>query len=164
MGIFLPEKDADWEFDLDAYENLNETPAKICDATNCEHKLSFNDLPEMWKLCSTCGFSSIHIFCMEREDTDFVCCSCDEILKISKKTETKEVQEQSTSSEQKPASDAEDSPIRKPKNKRAKFIPWFSDDEQVDEDSSDEELVKETKRKKQESRTPSKLITPRKFV
>lgn len=81
LGIFLPEKDADWEFEGDAY--INETRDKICDFENCTtfHQI-YKDFPWLWKICSCCGGSAIHKTCIKDKSRteDFVCASCTEIL------------------------------------------------------------------------------------
>lgn len=160
MGIFLPEKDADWEFDYSAYQNLNETPDKICDAENCQHPTS----DTQWKLCSTCGASSIHLQCMASDD-DFVCRSCTDVLNRTRIAERESDQELShenrqdeerenlvmTPKRKESSSEEEDSPIRRPKKKKPKFVSWFSDDELLNPDSDEDEIFETPKRRKLQS-------------
>jgi PHD-like zinc-binding domain/Ring finger domain len=172
LGIFLPEKDADWEFDMSAYEDLYENESnKICEAVNCRNFASFQDSPWLWKLCTTCGASGIHQECFN-SDTDFLCKSCSEILNKSKPEEQIKLSTEVHSREHSPEVETEeDSPIKRPKRKcnsfisddeksedsplkrpKRKFISWFSDDEQL-ENSVIEEISPKPK-----SRRKSKLI------
>jgi G2/M phase-specific E3 ubiquitin-protein ligase len=166
MGIYIPEKDADWEFDFEAYENLNETVEKICDSEDCQSDESFSDFPHLWKLCSTCGASAIHLKCLS--DDEFVCRSCDEVLNRTRELPDDEIdnlhgkddqvdEDESEDEENHPpeqenkeiASDIssdDDSPIKPPK-KKPKFKPWCSDEELFDLNASEDDEKPLAKRK-----------------
>ena len=157
QGIFLPEKDADWNYDLSNFENLNETIEEMCDAEeNCQSEANFLDLPEQWKLCSTCGASAIHLKCWDQV-REFVCKSCDEILNRPKENEESsatgienrrknqnqpnELKENTVNRHTESTSNYSeevDAIVKPPMKKKAKFNSWFSDDDQFP-GSSDEE-------------------------
>lgn len=114
LGFFLPVKDADWEYDMEAYQESEDDLEKICDAENCfvSNQTYFDPSLCLWRNCSTCGSNAIHEFCIIEPDADFICLSCVEILGRQKT----------------PQKAAE--PVAFPKIEPVKkFESWFSDDE-----------------------------------
>lgn len=87
-GIFIPDKDADWELDFHSWEDFLEVE-KVCDSENCLMTAeSYQEDPWNWKICSTCGASHIHELCISDSSSDFVCRSCTEILNRPKDKES----------------------------------------------------------------------------
>lgn len=81
LGIFLSEKDTDWEFEDDAVGDLIEL-SKACESSECllNATVSYEEFPWLWKICSTCGANAIHIACFKDQAADFVCRPCSGVL------------------------------------------------------------------------------------
>lgn len=112
LGIFLPEKDADWEYDMD--QESEDERDKTCDAENClvTNQISFDPGLCFWKNCSTCGSNAIHESCIIEQEAEFVCRSCLEILNRPKTPQKLP------------------EPVAVPKKETfKKFTSWFSDDD-----------------------------------
>lgn len=154
-------KDADWEYDFEEFNETIDPPEKTCDSTNCKlTQIYYNSSPWMWKTCSTCGSSAIHISCFLSDD-EFNCQMCMGILDKLKQPDQsdwsndKENLNQNlpkSQSTRNPLSDALDddldsslagSPnilqfhaesLQKVSSNKSAFKSWFSDDEPVSED------------------------------
>lgn len=104
LGIFIPHKDADWEFDATVYQDGIESVADVCEAETCTDRTGFSDAPWLWKICSTCGASAVHKTCTDdpTDENAFVCAGCTEILSKPKTRATSEAGTESspTSSEE----------------------------------------------------------------
>lgn len=53
LGIYLPLKDADWEYDIETYEIEEDVPVVECDAENClKNQFDYDNLlPLLWRNC-----------------------------------------------------------------------------------------------------------------
>ncbi|XP_064089997.1 uncharacterized protein LOC135204004 [Macrobrachium nipponense] len=97
FGIYVPEKDASWELEPNAYIEL-ERPVR-CDAPKCfcPDGRKRDDIGTRWEilLCSLCGASGIHITCgkLRFTCTEWTCPTCIEMLEESKKRANQEVRE-----------------------------------------------------------------------
>lgn len=152
LGIFVPEKDADWELVQDMTFS---DQRKICVKCNEEGIVSYAEFPWLWKSCFCCGGSAAHVKCLDvPENANYVCVSCDEVLKRPKEIVSPKPP-QNQRSPIKPSRILKE--INKepcmPKVKKKKFTPWFSDDEQVSSESENEKEMIVIKRR---------LITPKK--
>lgn len=82
LGVFLPEKDCDWELSGIIFQENLENEHRACDA-DCWHLdlPTFRDAPWLWKICTICGSSAIHQECLsDGFSGEFICRSCDDIL------------------------------------------------------------------------------------
>ncbi|XP_055844688.1 uncharacterized protein LOC129911059 [Episyrphus balteatus] len=76
-SIFIPDRDAAWELEPNAYAELLERPSS-CSAENCrseggrESKTKRNE----FVFCSTCGSVAIHRRCMKTQTKNFLCNEC----------------------------------------------------------------------------------------
>ncbi|XP_068218947.1 pineapple eye protein-like isoform X2 [Palaemon carinicauda] len=95
FGIYVPEKDASWELEPNAYSEL-ERPVR-CDAVKCLclDGRKRDDIGTRWEilLCSLCGASGIHIACgkLRFTSTEWTCPTCLEMLEESMKRAQQEV-------------------------------------------------------------------------
>ncbi|TRY74649.1 hypothetical protein TCAL_01625 [Tigriopus californicus] len=92
FGIFVPEQDAAWEMEEDAFESLLERHAP-CDAPNCacpdgrDH--DEDDTPWETILCRCCGAKAIHLECAQKvplpvgssERHTWTCSDCRAVLR-----------------------------------------------------------------------------------
>ncbi|XP_055549203.1 serine-rich adhesin for platelets-like isoform X2 [Wyeomyia smithii] len=80
-GVFVPEKDAAWELEPNAFGEQLERPS-VCDAEECfcRHGREYDD--EKWdlRLCETCGSTCRHDLCMEVPTKNYVCAFCRPIV------------------------------------------------------------------------------------
>jgi hypothetical protein len=97
-GIFVPEKDASWEQDPNAYADQLERP-KSCSAElcKCPNGREFNEETGPWdqQICLGCASKSVHADCLnlgEDDDIYYICelcqgkvpqCVIDEALRVS---------------------------------------------------------------------------------
>ncbi|XP_066973789.1 uncharacterized protein [Macrobrachium rosenbergii] len=97
FGVYVPEKDASWELEPNAYSEL-ERPVR-CDAPKClcPDGRKRDDIGTRWEilLCSLCGASGIHITCgkLRFTCTEWTCPTCIEMLEESEKRARQEVRE-----------------------------------------------------------------------
>lgn len=78
-GIFMPEKDADWELFDDSFQDFHEPPQRFCESKSCSVSIhmSYSDDPSQWKVCFTCGGGSLHLECFEAmNEQEFNCQVC----------------------------------------------------------------------------------------
>lgn len=81
-GIFIPDRDAAWELEPNAFAELLERPNK-CSAIDChaeggrESQTKRNELV----ICSTCGSAAIHRRCMTVQMKDFLCHECSSLTR-----------------------------------------------------------------------------------
>lgn len=91
-GIFIPDRDAAWELETNAYQDLMSL-SQTCEAPIClcKNGRTFGRKNWTYELCSSCGFTAIHTKCLGDEE-DFICDLCVSIQqrKEVSETETKE--------------------------------------------------------------------------
>ncbi|XP_055389830.1 PHD finger protein 7-like [Condylostylus longicornis] len=85
-GIFIPQKDADWELEPGAFEDLLVRPSE-CSARQCACKSGRNFTnDELFKflLCQICGGKAIHKFChvgnWKMSDEKYLCLECSDMV------------------------------------------------------------------------------------
>lgn len=80
--IYFDRKDADWEFDNEALEELSNQAEKRCESSNCSNYISYSECPSMWIFCSSCGSNAVHTSCFSEafKGAEFNCKSCTTIL------------------------------------------------------------------------------------
>lgn len=81
-GVFVPEKDAAWELEPNAFEEQLERPS-VCDAEECLCRYGRdydNDAKWDLRLCETCGSTCRHDLCMEVPTKHYVCTFCRPII------------------------------------------------------------------------------------
>lgn len=144
QGIFIPEKDADWELEAGAFQDLVDTPVRICEFCMNEKQDQINYQQLRWKLCNYCGSSAVHLECLESsEQNEFNCASCLDIVNKPKSPPSEPLksvpsaEESDDDSPFKPvkrssqASSSEDEEDATIKMKKKKFKQtWFSEDEE----------------------------------
>lgn len=87
-GIYVPDRDASWELEQNAYNELH-APSYSCEAKVCLSKKgrSFNAVHGFaFMSCSSCGAGSIHSKCCLT--AEFVCQICTELFKGRETEET----------------------------------------------------------------------------
>ncbi|XP_053951282.1 uncharacterized protein LOC128858803 [Anastrepha ludens] len=88
-GIFVQDKDAEWEMVPNAYAELLERPgvcgAKICN--NADGRSQCNDL-NPFLYCSTCGSVALHRRCVPQGRSKFECDNCKQVLKTDSGSES----------------------------------------------------------------------------
>ncbi|CAH1261920.1 G2E3 [Branchiostoma lanceolatum] len=99
-GIYIPEQDASWELEDNAFEELlqryNRCDAEKCD---CVQGRNFNKEWGKWRivLCQLCGSSGIHKLCGQLKRARWKCKDCTEMLakakEASKERKRKEKEE-----------------------------------------------------------------------
>ncbi|XP_071519884.1 uncharacterized protein [Panulirus ornatus] len=98
VGIFVPEKDASWELEPNAFRELHERPLH-CDASKCKcpdgRKTDVEGSRWEILLCNLCGSSGVHIACggLSFSSTEWTCTVCAEMLAKSGKCMQQKVQE-----------------------------------------------------------------------
>ncbi|KAG5682615.1 hypothetical protein PVAND_011958 [Polypedilum vanderplanki] len=86
QGIFFPERDALWELEDDAFQELYQPPKLVCESDFCLKKTRYAKKHHKWKICNFCGANGIHIKCFIGGDSAndvFTCESCKLTLKNS---------------------------------------------------------------------------------
>ncbi|XP_058825316.1 uncharacterized protein LOC131685532 isoform X2 [Topomyia yanbarensis] len=81
-GVFIPEKDAAWELEPNAFGEQLERPSE-CDAEECLCRYGRDyDNNGKWdlRLCETCGSNCRHDLCMEIPTKNYVCTFCRPIV------------------------------------------------------------------------------------
>ncbi|XP_055614679.1 pineapple eye protein-like isoform X2 [Uranotaenia lowii] len=80
-GVFIPEKDAAWELEPNAFSEQLERPTS-CDAEQCLCRHGRTHDSEKWDLilCATCGSTCRHDKCMEVPSKNYVCLFCRPII------------------------------------------------------------------------------------
>lgn len=82
QGIFIPERDAAWEMEPNAFaeqlERPNECSAKVC---KCRNGRKYNAKQGLWEIvyCQACGSKGIHEKCFQGSYLNFYCNICVEI-------------------------------------------------------------------------------------
>ncbi|XP_055639930.1 dentin sialophosphoprotein-like [Toxorhynchites rutilus septentrionalis] len=81
MGVYVPEKDAAWELEPNAFGEQLERPAE-CDADPCLCRFGRDYDNAKWdlRLCTTCGSTCRHDLCMEEPSKNYVCTLCRPIV------------------------------------------------------------------------------------
>ncbi|XP_061486850.1 G2/M phase-specific E3 ubiquitin-protein ligase-like isoform X3 [Rhineura floridana] len=85
LGIHIPERDASWELELDAYQDLlqcyQQCDIKIC---LCKNGRSYNEPDSKWEIkrCQYCGSSGTHLACssLTSSEQTWECVECKTIL------------------------------------------------------------------------------------
>lgn len=87
-GIFIPDKDASWETEPNAYQELLERPHE-CAAEKCICSKGRTHHSESYKFifCGTCGSSAIHEKCHKKQ-TAYNCADCNEFISLNNTTES----------------------------------------------------------------------------
>uniref|UniRef100_UPI00358DEA53 PHD finger protein 7-like isoform X2 n=2 Tax=Myxine glutinosa TaxID=7769 RepID=UPI00358DEA53 len=81
MGIHIPQRDASWELEENAYEDLLQQ-YEHCDLEHClcTHGRNFGSSKGRWKLvrCHCCGSAGAHVACarLRRKNDDWCCNDC----------------------------------------------------------------------------------------
>ncbi|XP_013365840.1 PREDICTED: G2/M phase-specific E3 ubiquitin-protein ligase [Chinchilla lanigera] len=85
MGIHIPEKDASWELEENAYQELLE-PYEHCDVRRCRCKegRDYNGPDSKWEIkrCQCCGSSGTHLACssLRSWEQNWECSECRSII------------------------------------------------------------------------------------
>ncbi|XP_070631521.1 G2/M phase-specific E3 ubiquitin-protein ligase isoform X6 [Bos indicus] len=85
MGIHIPEKDASWELEENAYQELLQH-YEHCDVRRCRCKegRDYNVPDSKWEIkrCQCCGSSGTHLACssLQSWEQNWECCECRSIL------------------------------------------------------------------------------------
>ncbi|KAI9590782.1 probable serine/threonine-protein kinase DDB_G0282963 [Glossina fuscipes] len=82
QGIFIPDQDAAWEIEPNAYADLLERPSK-CVVVECKSKIGRqgNSIRNPLIFCNTCGSKAIHKYCLlNGGGKEFQCNDCTPIL------------------------------------------------------------------------------------
>ncbi|XP_038612475.1 G2/M phase-specific E3 ubiquitin-protein ligase [Tachyglossus aculeatus] len=85
MGIHIPEKDASWELEENAYEELLQYHQR-CDVRRCRCKKGreYNEPDSKWEIkrCQCCGSSGTHLACssLQTWDQNWECLECKSII------------------------------------------------------------------------------------
>ncbi|XP_065078487.1 PHD finger protein 7-like [Ochlerotatus camptorhynchus] len=76
-GIYIPEKDASWEPEPNAFNDQLERPSE-CDAEACRCRYGRDYDCKRWDmiLCATCGSTCRYDQCMEVPSKNYVCTFC----------------------------------------------------------------------------------------
>uniref|UniRef100_A0A1Q3EXY7 Putative g2/m phase-specific e3 ubiquitin-protein ligase n=1 Tax=Culex tarsalis TaxID=7177 RepID=A0A1Q3EXY7_CULTA len=82
-GVYIPEKDAAWELEPNAFGEQLERPSE-CDAEvcRCPRGRDYDTMNGKWdlRLCETCGSTCRHDLCMEVPTKNYVCNFCRPIV------------------------------------------------------------------------------------
>ncbi|XP_004524912.1 uncharacterized protein LOC101456268 [Ceratitis capitata] len=80
-GIFIHDKDADWELVPNAFAELLERPS-VCEAVICRNAEGRRQkkISNPFIFCSLCGSVAIHRLCLTQKANSFECDSCKNIL------------------------------------------------------------------------------------
>lgn len=106
LGIFFPIRDAAWELDENAYQELYEPIKLSCEDSKCKDKSLHAGEMHMWRLCQLCGAEGVHEYCFQGSVNDkYTCKGCQDVINQPKSD---------TSSE--PDSDADIKPIKRTEN------------------------------------------------
>lgn len=77
-GVFIPDKDAEWETEPNAFQELLHRP-DICSAIDCfcaEGRSYNNNGAFRFKFCLTCGSSASHERCIKESEKKYECIDC----------------------------------------------------------------------------------------
>lgn len=86
MGIFFPHRDASWELEENAFEELYRPIIFSCDYPQCKDPTKYSGGNINFKFCYFCGSKGIHYQCFSGNPNEaFTCTGCKEILKNVKK-------------------------------------------------------------------------------
>ncbi|KAL5275082.1 G2E3 family protein [Megaselia abdita] len=88
-GVFIPDKDAEWEMEPHAFQELLERP-DTCSSHNClcsKGRSYTNKGSYEFKYCLTCGSSAIHEKCLKNK-TKYECIECNDLIESISSLET----------------------------------------------------------------------------
>lgn len=95
FGIYIPDRDASWEQEANAFNDLLERHC-FCDVAKCRCKFgrSYNEVDSCWEimLCDSCGSEGTHLACsgLKTAMDDWLCNACDAVfVKVLKEKERK---------------------------------------------------------------------------
>ncbi|XP_070571064.1 uncharacterized protein [Ptychodera flava] len=86
FGIYVPEQDASWELEENAFQELLERHSK-CDVADCicPDGRNYSRNRSKWEIviCQTCGSSGTHLKCsnLKSSSINWTCVECEELLK-----------------------------------------------------------------------------------
>ncbi|XP_039960743.1 uncharacterized protein LOC120774932 [Bactrocera tryoni] len=95
-GIFVQNKDAEWEMVPNAYAELLERPS-VCAAETCHNRkgrAQAQTTNNPFIYCVTCGSVAMHLHCTPQRSHTFECDNCKSILHANSGLETMEAQQQ----------------------------------------------------------------------
>ncbi|XP_047489305.1 uncharacterized protein LOC125039432 isoform X2 [Penaeus chinensis] len=119
LGIFVPEKDASWELEPNAFSELLERPIH-CDAPKCKcpdgRKTDVEGTRWEVLLCNLCGSTGVHIQCggLPFVCTEWNCPTCVNMLSESFKRTQQEERQRRLNERKSKISDSEDLPLDSP--------------------------------------------------
>ncbi|XP_063612924.1 uncharacterized protein LOC134786309 isoform X2 [Penaeus indicus] len=120
LGIFVPEKDASWELEPNAFSELLERPIH-CDAPKCKcpdgRKTDVEGTRWEVLLCNLCGSTGVHIQCggLPFVCTEWNCPTCVNMLSESFKRTQQEERQRRLNERKSRISDSEDLPFDSPR-------------------------------------------------
>lgn len=87
-GVFIPDKDAEWETEPNAFQELLERPDKCsCDKCFCHKGRNYkNDGAYKLKFCKICGASAAHERCIGGKYKTYECAECKDLRNSSLET------------------------------------------------------------------------------
>ncbi|XP_014087142.3 uncharacterized protein [Bactrocera oleae] len=93
-GIFVQEKDAEWEMVPNAYAELLERPS-VCVAETCHNTKgrTQSQTSNPFLYCVTCGSVAMHLHCTSQQSHTFECDNCKSILRADSVRETMDDQQ-----------------------------------------------------------------------
>ncbi|XP_017485165.1 PREDICTED: dentin sialophosphoprotein-like isoform X2 [Rhagoletis zephyria] len=99
-GVFVQDKDAEWELVPNAYAELMERP-NVCGAEICQNEEGRGQSSDAnpFQYCVTCGSVAIHLRCVPHRGNSFECDTCQRILNSDSGHESLTSQQQSVDNE-----------------------------------------------------------------
>lgn len=82
QGFYIPDRDAAWELEQNAFNDMYERPVKCdADACKCDKGRNYDSETGLWdiKLCLLCGSVGSHVGCQIEPQSRFVCDSCAQV-------------------------------------------------------------------------------------
>ncbi|KAG5681657.1 hypothetical protein PVAND_011071 [Polypedilum vanderplanki] len=142
QGIFIPERDALWELEENAFSEFYQPLQLICESKKCRNKNKNAESVYMWNLCQYCGANGIHLTCFDGDINDsFTCSECNLALSNAenRKNESKIINNENKLDIKENKSIKKEKIIKKT---------WISDEEIIDTDTDDEILPSPPRKKR----------------
>lgn len=81
LGIFFPERDALWEYEENAFEELYRPLNLTCEEPICsDRKKNAEDITQ-WKVCDYCGSKGVHYECLRSDPNKrYTCIECKTVI------------------------------------------------------------------------------------
>lgn len=155
-GIYIPEKDASWELEPNAFNDQLERPSE-CDAEDCRCRYGRDyDDCKRWDLilCATCGSTCRHDQCMEVPSKNYVCTFCRPIVGNEPPEAVLKLAEASRREEAARRAEADSEINSRARSRRTRQI----DSDDTDSDSSESESSPVLAKRKRKSQNRRKVI------